>query len=89
MQETFVYLMHRNDPVCTVTGKTIYRVNNHHFWHKKSYQNRPKKTPRHSAHFQSGKNPCGSKEIRFQNCATFGGQSRHIEENSSTLGALR
>ena len=55
MQETMFYLMHRNDPVCTVTGKTIYRVNNHHFWHKKSYQNRPKKTPRHSAHFQSGK----------------------------------
>jgi len=26
---------------------------------------------------------CGIKEIRFQNIAISGGQSRHVEENSS------
>ena len=28
MQETMFYLMHRNDLVCTVTGKSICWVNN-------------------------------------------------------------
>jgi len=32
---------------------------------------------------------CGTKEIRFQNMSISGEQSRHVEENSSTLGALR
>ena len=31
MQETMFYLMHRNDLVCTVTGKSIYWEYNRHF----------------------------------------------------------
>ena len=64
-------------------------VRKHHFWHKKTCQNRVKNTWRQMDNFQSAKNPCGSKEIRFQKLTISGEQSRHTYGNSPIQGALR
>ena len=58
------------------------------FLTKKLFQNQAKITPGRTYNFQNRKKPCGSKEIRLRELSVFGGQSRHINENSPTPGVL-